>query len=221
MIKSATAFAAFAVISLAVLGASSAEAAIVLSTGGTGTGNNVQFQNVVGNNTATLSSDTNQGDNVTFTTVGNLLFSPSNGAARITAADGSLENLEWHLTNLTTAFDLGVFNINTPKKNGATNVTIYAYNQFGAEFSAGFSLAGNGQHFFTVDANGTDLISSIKFVATGGGGVVEDVRQVRLEGVESITAVPEPSTWAMMILGFGGVGFMAYRRKRQGAFRLA
>ena len=30
-------------------------------------------------------------------------------------------------------------------------------------------------------------------------------------------AVPEPSTWAMMILGFMGVGFMAYRRKSQGA----
>jgi hypothetical protein len=29
-----------------------------------------------------------------------------------------------------------------------------------------------------------------------------------------ITAVPEPSTWAMMILGFAGVGFMAYRRSR-------
>jgi PEP-CTERM motif len=27
------------------------------------------------------------------------------------------------------------------------------------------------------------------------------------------TAVPEPSTWAMMILGFCGLGFMAYRRK--------
>jgi PEP-CTERM motif len=27
------------------------------------------------------------------------------------------------------------------------------------------------------------------------------------------TAVPEPSTWAMMILGFAGIGFMAYRRK--------
>jgi hypothetical protein len=26
-------------------------------------------------------------------------------------------------------------------------------------------------------------------------------------------AVPEPSTWAMMILGFLGVGFMAYRRE--------
>jgi hypothetical protein len=28
-----------------------------------------------------------------------------------------------------------------------------------------------------------------------------------------ISAVPEPSTWAMMILGFAGVGFMAYRRR--------
>ena len=34
-----------------------------------------------------------------------------------------------------------------------------------------------------------------------------------------VTAVPEPSTWAMLILGFMGVGFMAYRRKSQGHFR--
>jgi PEP-CTERM motif len=30
-----------------------------------------------------------------------------------------------------------------------------------------------------------------------------------------VAAVPEPSTWAMMILGFAGVGFMAYRRRNQ------
>jgi hypothetical protein len=35
------------------------------------------------------------------------------------------------------------------------------------------------------------------------------------------TAVPEPSTWAMMILGFCGLGFMAYRRKSAPTFRLA
>jgi hypothetical protein len=29
--------------------------------------------------------------------------------------------------------------------------------------------------------------------------------------------VPEPSTWAMMILGFCGLGFLAYRRKQNGA----
>ncbi len=34
-------------------------------------------------------------------------------------------------------------------------------------------------------------------------------------------AVPEPSTWAMLILGFAGVGFMAYRRREQSSFRLA
>jgi hypothetical protein len=33
----------------------------------------------------------------------------------------------------------------------------------------------------------------------------------------SIGAVPEPSTWAMMILGFAGVGFMAYRRRNNDA----
>jgi hypothetical protein len=30
-----------------------------------------------------------------------------------------------------------------------------------------------------------------------------------------VAGVPEPSTWAMMILGFAGVGFMAYRRRNK------
>jgi hypothetical protein len=34
-------------------------------------------------------------------------------------------------------------------------------------------------------------------------------------------AVPEPSTWAIMILGFAGVGFMAYRRKSKPALMAA
>jgi len=29
----------------------------------------------------------------------------------------------------------------------------------------------------------------------------------------TLDAVPEPSTWAMMILGFLGLGWLAYRRK--------
>jgi hypothetical protein len=37
-------------------------------------------------------------------------------------------------------------------------------------------------------------------------------RAFTLEG--STGAVPEPSTWAMMILGFAGVGFMRYRRRK-------
>jgi hypothetical protein len=36
-------------------------------------------------------------------------------------------------------------------------------------------------------------------------------------GIGNVSAVPEPSTWAMMFLGFAGVGFMAYRRKSKPA----
>jgi hypothetical protein len=35
--------------------------------------------------------------------------------------------------------------------------------------------------------------------------------------IANISAVPEPSTWAMMILGFAGIGFMACRRKSKPA----
>jgi hypothetical protein len=38
----------------------------------------------------------------------------------------------------------------------------------------------------------------------------------------SVTAaVPEPSTWAMMLLGFAGIGFMAYRRRNNATLRVA
>jgi len=37
----------------------------------------------------------------------------------------------------------------------------------------------------------------------------------------TITAVPEPSTWAMMILGFAGISFVAYRRKAKPASLMA
>ena len=45
----------------------------------------------------------------------------------------------------------------------------------------------------------------------------------KAEAITDITAaVPEASTWAMMILGFLGVGFMAYRRKQNApTFRVA
>ena len=36
-----------------------------------------------------------------------------------------------------------------------------------------------------------------------------------------VAAVPEPATWGTMLLGFAGIGFMAYRRKRNAvAFRI-
>jgi len=50
-----------------------------------------------------------------------------------------------------------------------------------------------------------------------------DDRLVFSDAIENtlVTDVPEPSTWAMMILGFAGVGFMAYRRKSKPALMAA
>lgn len=39
-----------------------------------------------------------------------------------------------------------------------------------------------------------------------------DDRQLANVSIQ-VNAVPEPSTWAMLILGFAGIGFMTYRRK--------
>jgi hypothetical protein len=39
--------------------------------------------------------------------------------------------------------------------------------------------------------------------------------------VTATSSVPEPATWAMMLLGFGGLGFVGYRRALKGAATLA
>jgi hypothetical protein len=35
--------------------------------------------------------------------------------------------------------------------------------------------------------------------------------------VDPVPGVPEPSTWALMLLGFVGLGFMAYHRTKKSA----
>jgi PEP-CTERM motif len=58
--------------------------------------------------------------------------------------------------------------------------------------------------------NPTEAISEVSIGPTGSIGF-----EFLPFGTNFIltAAVPEPSTWAMMILGFAGVGFMAYRRR--------
>lgn len=67
---------------------------------------------------------------------------------------------------------------------------------------------------FTAISNSTTLM----FSETDGSPCCNG--GIALDSV-SISAVPEPSTWAMLVLGFAGVGFLAYRRKGKVAFRFA
>jgi choice-of-anchor C domain-containing protein len=77
-------------------------------------------------------------------------------------------------------------------------------------------------HSFTFTANSTSETLTFLSLTTGnsGNGTYPFAFGPALDNV-SVTAVPEPSTWAMMILGFLGVGFMAYRRKSSPALRIA
>jgi hypothetical protein len=124
---------------------------------------------------------------------------------------------------------------------GATNPSLLdlATNSSGALFGGGFggiysidpltgatTLIGGTLTWTSIafDASGnlygieisTDALYKIN-ASTGaatlvGGAIGGDVRGLAFE---ISAAVPEPSTWAMMILGFAGVGYMTYRRKRQ------
>jgi hypothetical protein len=52
---------------------------------------------------------------------------------------------------------------------------------------------------------------------TGGIFTFDQPVQVGIWDIRVAEAVPEPSTWAMMILGFAGIGFMACRRRNKAA----
>ena len=67
------------------------------------------------------------------------------------------------------------------------------------------------QAWVSIRSNSTAFVSQVTF--TGDGQFTGSMT--------AITAVPEPSTWAMMILGFAGLGFMAYRRKSKPALMAA
>jgi hypothetical protein len=72
--------------------------------------------------------------------------------------------------------------------------------------------SGGQDYFLNTNANVNSFTSTGAF--EGGAPLDEGFRTFVDDGV---SAVPEPSTWAMMLLGFGGFGFMAYRRKSKPA----
>jgi hypothetical protein len=85
--------------------------------------------------------------------------------------------------------------------------------------TAGFNIGGLNTLSLTTNDTGIGI--------SGGLTSSPGPTQVNFEGVLSFTSpstvpgVPEPSTWAMMIIGFAGVGFMAYRRRNKTALNAA
>lgn len=113
------------------------------------------------------------------------------------------------------------------------NIRDHANTTFTNSASNLFASADYGNDRFDVQkidlpaAFGNDTITSIVFSYVTGpkaGSSVPGDGEAFLAGITSadaVSAVPEPSTWAMMILGFCGVGFMALRQRNRLASNLA
>jgi hypothetical protein len=95
----------------------------------------------------------------------------------------------------------------------SSNDTTHAGSSVTFDESADYFLLKTGggvlvAYFYNVTGADLDLTYTQGPGRTGGRGLSHTA-----DFVGATPAVPEPSTWAMMILGFCGLGFMAYRRK--------
>jgi hypothetical protein len=163
---------------------------------------NVTFADQSGS--ATLLGDIGGGtDNfsITGTTVlgADTLSSTSNV---ITGSDSAITSVT--LTPLDGTLNALIFDL----VNASGSLTLSALDGEGNVFSTSFA-GGLGQNFFTFTTAGGETIASVTVSSTGS---FESLRSVR--GVFASTAVPEASTWAMMLLGFGAVGSAIRRRKQ-------
>lgn len=147
----------------------------------------------------------NGGPLVTFaSTDGNL--STNTGAATIFTASGALlDNLTFTILS---GFTAAEFNL----ENGSpTSFLVSLTDSAGDMFSQTLSSL-NGSNIFDIVAPAGTTYTSATFTSTNGG--FKDFKQLRV--TPGAGAVPEAATWAMMLLGFAGMG-MVVRRTRRGA----
>jgi hypothetical protein len=108
----------------------------------------------------------------------------------------------------------GPFNFNFNQVINPTSTWPVGYLWFGAQgYGAGDT------HFFMFIKYDNASNDGSYLIGTGFNGHQSEISVIGVNNWQNIVgrmtpAVPETSTWAMMIFGFAGVGFMAYRRRR-------
>lgn len=140
-----------------------------------------------------------------------------NGTGNITTNDASFTNPLNGYTAQTITGITGTFN--------GSSITGLG-NAFGANnlyyLSGPFFVDGNGLGFTTAAGISANLFitnDTAYRVNTQGAGLLTGLVTATSSPVAA--AVPEPATWAMMLLGFGAVGFGMRRRTRVTAMQAA
>jgi hypothetical protein len=153
----------------------------------------------------------------TFVTIeGGETLTAAGGQARLDTTDGTLSSV---FTFRGFAGQLAGFDLSDPAlaftntefrifRGTATQVTLTFVDTAGEVFQQTFAMPANG--FFNASAIDGQQIDYFSIAANG---TIGDVRQIRLGGVAAVV-VPEPATWAMMVLGFGAAGATLRTRRR-------
>jgi hypothetical protein len=139
------------------------------------------------------------GDNSQYTTIGT---NPSPGSASLVLPAGSFNYLGLYWGSI------DLYNSITITDSGGTTVIDAATFPILNPATGNQGLGGSAY----VNIVDTNTITGVTFTS--------DQRAFEFDNV-TIASVPEASTWAMMLLGFLGLGFMAYRRKESSTFRFA
>jgi PEP-CTERM motif len=156
------------------------------------------------------------GDLFTLTTGATLHFSSFlDGSSFIGDGSGSVEFNVQDIAGKTSAFSAEIF-VNSQRlvDSFSKDIFLAAGDYSLTWFLTGIATSANG-------VAGARPFSEADMSNTGTLFIDSDVALSFASGHDyssnAVGAVPEPSTWAMMILGFAGIGFMAYRRKSKPA----
>jgi hypothetical protein len=162
---------------------------------------------------------TQQGSDVVATGFGTVdtvdLTAPlgAGGGASVTGIDGTI---------VISHGPINLYAVSGPTSFGSGN-SFLASSSSGTVFGVGGSsgdIALPTNYVSGSFISGTDTFSSTTLALLGltpgtytyTFGTGQDADRV-VVNIGNVSAVPEASTWAMLLLGFTGIGFMAYRRK--------
>jgi hypothetical protein len=202
-------------LSTAALVAAPASATIIAVDASSIQGANLLFN--MGTQTGTTVFGLTQGGtrvNFTGTSVGGSTTIAANGGqARVQGTEDTITanpNDSLNLTSLFFSQATGTFNnLEFNLFNGSGTATIDIRDNMNELFTF-TSVLGNGENFLGFRGIDGQSIASVSI----RGATFQDIRQVRLDETPRVGAVPEPGTWAMMLIGFGAVGVGMRRRRR-------
>jgi hypothetical protein len=156
------------------------------------------------------------GIDVAFSSTVDTLFQKAEGQAEIfNTSNPPFANLTD--VTVTPAESFTDFIVDLNKADGSTlDITVHGFGSDGTTPEMNnFSFTGkSGSNFITILASGGETMTSINFNSPAGSPAGWDqFKQPRISGLAG-AVIPEISTWAMMALGFAGLGFAGYRKAR-------